>query len=160
MPEVVVDEPIRRADLTEHRIDRRQAEPRHRVDERGLGVVEHRIGELHRIAGKFRQDGHGRHEREDRRSDQCPLRNSQVTFESADRRGPRQRKSRGGKADQAARDHSGLRKSDQGENRQQHGAVRCPADHTGCADGEHARKQMPADRVAQKMALVFQYLYH
>ncbi len=60
MPEIIVGEVTRRAEFAEHRVDRRQAEPGHRIDDRDLGMIEDRIGELHGVAGKFGQDGDGR----------------------------------------------------------------------------------------------------
>ena len=42
-----------RAGRAEDRIDRRQALPRHRVDDRDLGMIEDRIGEMNRAADNF-----------------------------------------------------------------------------------------------------------
>ena len=56
MPEIVVGEAARRTEFAKYRIDRRHAEPRHRVDDRDLGMIEDRVRELHRVAVIFRQD--------------------------------------------------------------------------------------------------------
>ena len=88
----------RRAEFAEHRVDRRQAEPGHRIDDRDLGMIEDRIGKLHGVAGKFGQDGDGRGERENGRRGERPGRDVGGVFGLALRRAYRQRK--------AAREHA------------------------------------------------------
>src|SRR5438552_1689495 len=56
VPEVIINEASRGAGgarFAEHRIDRRQPLPRHSVDERDLGMIENRRGEMHAVLRMF-----------------------------------------------------------------------------------------------------------
>ena len=70
VPEVIIGQPPGRTHGTErgaeHRIDRRQALPRHRVDDGDLGVIEYRVRKMHAGGGKFRNDRARRHQSENR----------------------------------------------------------------------------------------------
>ena len=154
MPEIIVGEVARRAEFAEHRVDRRQAEPRHRIDNRDLGMIEDRIGELHGVAGKFGQDGDGRDQRKNGRRRERPGRDCRGGFGFAPGRAHRQRKGARQDAERAGAEHRGRGKSDPRSDpsvdRQQRGAVRRPADDRRGAAGEHARQQAPAQRGAEQ----------
>ena len=112
MPEIIVGEVARRAEFAEHRIDRRQAEPGHRIDDRDLGMIEDRIRKLHGGTGKFGQDRDGRGERENGRGGERPGRDVGGVFGLALRRARRQRKSTCQDAERTGTEHRDRRKSD------------------------------------------------
>jgi hypothetical protein len=78
MPEVVISKPSGGAGRAEYRIDRRQALPRHRIDDGDFCMIEDRRGKVHAPLGIFRQERKRRHECDDASGDEPPRPNTDL----------------------------------------------------------------------------------
>ena len=148
VPQIVVDQPARPAVGAENRVHRRQPGSRHRIDDRDLGMIENRIGEVDRARGEFRDDRHGGRQRQEGCGSERPRRYGRARLGIAYRSAHRPKT--GSDTDGGEAQHRERRKSDQKEQRQARRALHRPADHRRRAKREGPRQQMPPQRQSQK----------
>ncbi len=147
MPEIVIGE--RPPPIGEERIARRQAEPRHVVDQRDLGVIENGIGEKGRIAGKFWQHRGSRHHRQQHCEPIAPTGEPHRRLLRGRRRDAGRRNDGSREDKHGHRRNRGRRERHEGEHRQRECAVYGKADGGRERQGEPRRNEAARQRKAE-----------
>ena len=149
MPEIIIKESAMRAGGAKNRIDRRQALPRHGVDDRDLGMIENRVGEVNRVTGTSSAGSP--------RPAPAPAPRRRERPPWYRRRGvgigvrrELERRDADGDAERRDGDDGKRRKSDQKENRQRCGAMDRPTHDRRSTDRQRPRQQMAGQRIAQQ----------
>ena len=143
MPEIVVGETLIMQDLAEKRIARRQAEPRHFVDDRDFRVIEDRSSQGDCVAVKFRKHGRSRHDGEQSGQHIGPGRNAGAGLLVIRGRAQAKREQREGKKEQGDKHNGERRKADQPVERQRQRTMHCPAER-GCDRQRQRCRHQPA----------------